>query len=118
MARLFAVTAATHLLLLRFSGVAYSQNTRYDQNTLNSDPVVSLGSGEPVSNVLIVAEGRSGSTLLLGLLGLEKGTVFSVSEPWHDFPPDKQKALPGLGLVELFNCSFASDMGVLSAVGW
>ena len=39
--------------------------------------------GEPVHNVLVVAEGRSGSTLLLGLLMLEKNIGFGISEPWH-----------------------------------
>ena len=39
--------------------------------------------GEPVHNVLVVAEGRSGSTLLLGLLMLEKKIAFGISEPWH-----------------------------------
>merc|ERR1719345_681537 len=49
---------------------------------------------------------------------LEKKIAFGVSEPWHDFPPERGEELPGLDLPGIFNCSFASDPEVLTAVGW
>ena len=35
-----------------------------------------------------------------------------------DFPPERGEELPGLDLPGIFNCSFASDPEVLTAVGW
>lgn len=68
--------------------------------------------GQPV---LIVASTRTGSTMLMDLLSMNLDRVFTLSEPFHDY---YDSALPGLDYNHLFDCSFASNLSVLSAVAW
>lgn len=64
-------------------------------------------------NVLIIAEGNTGSEFLLHLLSVVKDGI-SVFEPFRNFKYDG-KVLPGQ-YGGLYNCSFAVDGGLLSQV--
>mmetsp|Transcript_13739 Transcript_13739/g.35256 ORF Transcript_13739/g.35256 Transcript_13739/m.35256 type:complete len:397 (-) Transcript_13739:52-1242(-) len=79
--------------------------------------------------VVVVAQGRSGSTLLGDLLCLHRPDVFGIFEPYHDFPDVTVDAQPlhrdgtagpprGLTWQSLLDCSFTNDPDVLGAVAW
>lgn len=76
--------------------------------------------------VLIVAQGRTGSTMLTDMLSMNRTDIFGVYEPFHDYPDvttdEKQLAdhnIPsGLNWQSLFDCTFTEDPDVLGAVGW
>lgn len=73
-------------------------------------------------NVLLVGEGRSGTSLVLDMLSSSfSGKVFSIYEPYFRFFEKKSRGpRPQFSLAELFNCTFAHNHISASAAvqGW
>jgi hypothetical protein len=75
------------------------------------------------SNVLLVGEGRAGTSLVLDMISSSfNSTVFSVYEPYHRYFDKKRKEarLLPMGLGTIFNCTFAHSFQGASTViqGW
>eukprot|EP00038_Savillea_parva_P024544 m.44331 g.44331 ORF g.44331 m.44331 type:complete len:462 (-) comp6509_c0_seq2:533-1918(-) len=87
----------------------------------------------PPQYVLIVAQGRTGSTLLTDLMCMNRTDIFGIYEPFHDFADivtryDRSKPLTqsqpsntiplALNWQSMFDCSFVDDDDAIGAVGW
>lgn len=70
------------------------------------------------TDVIIISEGRSGSTLFLALLAQFRES-FVLFEPFHDYSPDQgpEGQLTG-GMQSLLDCSYAKNLSTLNGVHW
>ena len=101
-----------------FVSSSSSSSSSYDTSTNNNDDPVVV---DP-TKVLIISEGRSGSTLLMKMLADLNNTMI-LFEPFHDFSPEAWNGeqgppIPG-GISSFFNCEFARmGLDVLNGVFW